>query len=173
MMYGAELSAPLSASQAAISWRGDGKFVATSVSPGSLPDSDTSTEGTELRSTTDVQPSPVATKMQIWERENFQLHADGEAADGLLPVLAWQPNGRHLYAAQQGSTAARVALFERNGLQHGGFDVPVGGEAHTCPVGGEAHTSPVPDPIKCESTLTVIAAGRGAMGRSIWEEAVP
>lgn len=90
-------------------------------------------DASEPRSSADVPPSPVvATNMQIWERDSFQLHAVGEAADGLLPVLTWQPNGRHLYAAQQGSDAARVALFERNGLLHGGFDIPVDGKARRC-----------------------------------------
>ena len=123
--------------------------------------------------------------MRVWERESGELHAEGEAAAGLLPVAAWQPNGRHLYAAvskqqsqpcseqqlapqpgQQddegeqerqaaaegikhvgawkrelrrrqleraaaagpggaaGSSACSVLLFERNGLQHGGFELP-------------------------------------------------
>ena len=127
----------------------------------------------------------------MWDRETAELHAEGEAAAGLLPAVAWQPNGRHLYAAvckpaaglpgaeqppsqqegQQGhqrpdeseqalqaaaegiqhvgawkrelrrrqqqreaaaapggadsaAAASCVLLFERNGLQHGGFDVP-------------------------------------------------
>ena len=112
--------------------------------------------------------------VRVWDSEGGALHAVGEAAPGLLAPLAWQPNGRHLYAAaapvpaaqppapagptargraqaggggpaqgkaaaapggaqdrsagaEQGAPAsgsARVLLFERNGLRHGGFDLP-------------------------------------------------
>lgn len=63
--------------------------------------------------------------VRVWERESGALHAMGEHAAGLLGTLAWQPNGRHLYApCMQSGGALRVLLFERNGLQHGGFDVP-------------------------------------------------
>ena len=61
----------------------------------------------------------------MWERESGALHSVGEHAPGLLGKLAWQPNGRNLYAAcRQPNGALRVLLFESNGLQHGGFDVP-------------------------------------------------
>lgn len=45
--------------------------------------------------------------MQVWDRASgCQLHAACEAAAGLVPVLAWQPNGRHLYTAQEGQQPA-------------------------------------------------------------------
>lgn len=53
--------------------------------------------------------------VRIWDRESGALHAVGEAAPGLLAPLAWQPNGRHLYAAaaisptQAGSAAPAPA----------------------------------------------------------------
>ncbi len=53
----------------------------------------------------------------------MQEVAEGEKADALLPVLAWQPDGRHLYAAQRDAEGQRVILYELNGLQHGSFDV--------------------------------------------------
>ena len=129
LLYGAELSTPLTASQAAISWRGDGKFVATSVSPSTRACLDSSKDSTEASTTVKVnavEPTQTA-DLRIWERDNFQLHAVGETLEGLTPVLAWQPNGRHLYAAQQLGDAASVFLFEANGLQHGSFDVRVSG----------------------------------------------
>jgi elongator complex protein 1 len=134
-------------SSVSIAWRGDGRFFATSTAaPGGGP-----------------------RRIHIWEREGCQLHAAAEAQPGLAPPLAWQPNGRHLYAAGAvppadaaaahegiagvfaaataarlraagrgaggrggagGDSAAalplqqRVVLFERNGLKHGGFDLP-------------------------------------------------
>ena len=44
--------------------------------------------------------------VRIWEAEVCKLHAVGEAAPGLLGPVAWQPSGRHLYAAQAAAPAA-------------------------------------------------------------------
>jgi IKI3 family len=52
-----------------------------------------------------------------------------------LQVGAWQPNGRHLYVAQQTPSGPRVMLFETNGLQHGGFDVGPSGVHHQAVAG--------------------------------------
>ena len=71
-----------------------------------------STEGNEARN------------LKVWEREGCELHAVGTAPQGLHCVLAWQPNGRHLYAAHSIAEHHRVVLYETNGLEHGGFDVP-------------------------------------------------
>ncbi|EIE25950.1 IKI3-domain-containing protein [Coccomyxa subellipsoidea C-169] len=91
----------LGSDDVSLHWRGDGKFFATAS-----------------RAQTG-EPWVV----RIWERESGALHAVGEHAPGLLGKLAWQPNGRNLYAAcRQPDGALRVLLFERNGLQHGGFD---------------------------------------------------
>ena len=43
--------------------------------------------------------------VRVWEAEGCKLHAVGEAAPGLLGPIAWQPNGRHLYAAQAASVS--------------------------------------------------------------------
>ena len=62
--------------------------------------------------------------IRIWEREKCQLHAVGEHCAGLSGHIAWQPNGRHLYAACAGLDGLpSIMLFERNGLQHGGFEL--------------------------------------------------
>jgi elongator complex protein 1 len=153
--------------EVAVSWRGDAKFFATAT----------------------VDGFGAAPRVRVWDGASGELHALGEAAEGLQAVLGWQPNGRHLYAAQflpraaaaeaapaaadadgdgdaggatqdqaaqqprgaqgqapevrhvgawkrelrrqraaaaaagAGAAPARVLLFERNGLQHGGFDV--------------------------------------------------
>ena len=47
--------------------------------------------------------------VRIWEAEACKLHAVGEAAPGLLGPIAWQPNGRHLYAAQHTVPSIRVS----------------------------------------------------------------
>jgi elongator complex protein 1 len=119
---------------AQVSWRGDGKFFATSC----------------------CYQGHVQQQVVVWDREGAARHArcSGEEAAALDGVICWPPNGRHLYAAaaaaagvaveeapsssasassaagsaqkqQQGAqgTKPRVQLFERNGLPHGGFDV--------------------------------------------------
>ncbi|KAA6419594.1 MAG: elongator complex 1-like [Trebouxia sp. A1-2] len=72
--------------------------------------------------------SDVASSLRVWQTEGCALHAVGKAsAVGLYTVLAWQPNGRHLYAAHAQGNHHRVVLYETNGLEHGGFDVPRSG----------------------------------------------
>ena len=61
--------------------------------------------------------------LRVWERDGCVLHSIGEHAEGLLCALAWQPNGRHIYIAQQLDGRPRIVLFELNGLQHGAIDV--------------------------------------------------
>eukprot|EP00798_Chlamydomonas_sp_ICE-L_P030382 gene30382-35390_t len=69
---------------AQISWRGDAKFFATStrVVIGSQPASITPPRG-----------------IHVWDRSEGVVHSKAEGANLYSPVLAWQPNGRHLYTA--------------------------------------------------------------------------
>lgn len=46
---------------------------------------------------------------------------DADEAQGLLPMAAWQPNGRNIYCVQSMGPKTRVCIFERNGLGHGSF----------------------------------------------------
>lgn len=81
--------------------------------------------------------------IHIWERGACELHSTAVACpSGLdrLPVLTWQPNGRHLYSTAVGpqlsvetsnitpnssnQSNSQVLLYERNGLEHGGFSLP-------------------------------------------------
>lgn len=50
----------------------------------------------------------AAATVRIWDRQTGELHASGEAAAGLLPTAAWQPNGRHLYVASSVAGPAAV-----------------------------------------------------------------
>ena len=68
---------PLTPSDASVSWRGDGKFVSTCVrvdshSPG---------------------------RIRVWDVEGQMLHSIGEQSPGIIPAIAWQPNGRVLCVA--------------------------------------------------------------------------
>ena len=98
---------------ACVAWRGDGNYVATLVETDAAVDAVGGTAG--------------HTAMRVWDGKTLQLHAEGEATAALSAPAAWQPNGRHLYAVQHAGSTPRVVLFERNGLQHGGFDIPVPG----------------------------------------------
>lgn len=77
--------------------------------------------------------SAAPTWLTIWRRDGCTLHAAGERLEGLLPVAAWQPNGRHLYVGQATRDGPRVVLFETNGLQHGGFHLAPTGVTQ-CPL---------------------------------------
>jgi len=106
----------LSVASACVTWRGDGDYVATLVEAAATDQPDPDGTGTSQHAS-----------LRVWDGRTLSLHAEGEAATALSAVAAWQPNGRHLYAAQHAGSTPRVVLFERNGLQHGGFDVPVAG----------------------------------------------
>jgi len=76
---------------AAMSWRGDGKYLATCTE-------DTSTSG--------------SSRVRVWDRESGELHALGEYVVGVQSVLAWQPNGRHLYVAQHSNPSLKDTTLE-------------------------------------------------------------
>jgi elongator complex protein 1 len=105
-------TAAISSGDVALSWRGDGKYFATIA---------------ELRVTGECA-------IRIWEESGGPAHAFGEHAAGLEVALAWQPNGRHLYAVQRLDGRSQVLLYERNGLRHGGFPVSSTGTTaeHCC-----------------------------------------
>jgi pyruvate/2-oxoglutarate dehydrogenase complex dihydrolipoamide acyltransferase (E2) component len=64
--------------------------------------------------------------IRVWDRGTGELHTEGEAAAGLLPAIAWQPNGRHLFAAvskpaaeQEQAPAAAAAAPQQQQLGKG------------------------------------------------------
>jgi IKI3 family len=65
-------------------------------------------------------------RLHVWAKDGALAHTGDAVADeaqGLsCAALAWQPNGRHIYAVAQGPDGDwRAVLFERNGLGHGSF----------------------------------------------------
>ncbi|GIL71049.1 hypothetical protein Vretimale_4117 [Volvox reticuliferus] len=120
---------------ARLSWRGDGKFFAIVCR-----------DPTMAGATAGARVLPPY-RVRIWDRSTFELHAVCEAAEGLMPLPAWQPNGRHLYvpvttavssvddsagggSVQTAMTAELgplILLYERNGLRHGSFRLPSNG----------------------------------------------
>jgi elongator complex protein 1 len=61
--------------------------------------------------------------VRVWDRATGELHARGEAAAGLLPAAAWQPNGRHLYVACD-KAAAAAAPVQDEAAQPAGAQQP-------------------------------------------------
>ncbi|KAG2445393.1 hypothetical protein HXX76_000015 [Chlamydomonas incerta] len=95
-------SAPgLRYAEGAISWRGDGKFFAVVCRDAAAA----VTAVTEAA----AAPPPAPYRVRIWDRTTLEPHSAGEPFDCLLPLPAWQPNGRHLYVAAAGATAAAVS----------------------------------------------------------------
>lgn len=86
-------------SSTAVTWRGDGQSVAVMV-------------GTEQR------------QLVMLDGGTLQKAALVVSNNAWTGCIAWQPSGRHLYAAFQSSDGrSAVGLIENNGLEHGAFDI--------------------------------------------------
>ncbi|KAI5075184.1 hypothetical protein GOP47_0009260 [Adiantum capillus-veneris] len=88
-----------------ITWRSDGKYFAT-------------LDGSTRCGT--------AKELRIWERDTGALHSCTKALSMRSSGLDWIPNGSRLataYCQDMSQQPARVAFFERNGLERGYFDV--------------------------------------------------
>lgn len=101
----------LTHANSALTWRGDTRYLATCTpGPGPLHSAAAAAEAHPSGS------SGGGCSVRIWEREGCELHAVGEEAPALYPLLSWQPNGRHLYAAQ----ALCATSSAQQAQQHGG-----------------------------------------------------
>ncbi|CAD7702171.1 unnamed protein product [Ostreobium quekettii] len=87
-------------SNVAVSWRGDGQYFAV------------------------LGELNAMRTLSIWERESCSLHSTGDTTNLVGRALAWQPNGRHIYATCNCDGHLSMKLFEKNGLGHGSFDLP-------------------------------------------------
>lgn len=85
--------------RAAISWRGDGAFLAIST-----------IEGGARRI------------IRVYSREGV-LDSVSEPVDGLEGALSWRPAGNLIAGIQRRSDKVDVVFFERNGLRHGQFSL--------------------------------------------------
>lgn len=84
----------------AISWRGDGAYVAISA------------VGSALRRL-----------IRVYTRDGV-LDGVSEPVDGLEGALSWRPAGNLMAGVQRLSDRVDVVFFERNGLRHGQFTLP-------------------------------------------------
>jgi len=90
--------------QAPISWRGDGKYLATL---GGLHDS-------------------CLQKIRIWERESGALHSSSESKKFMGSSLDWMPNGAKLvvaYDRRHENKPPLIVFFEKNGLERNSFSI--------------------------------------------------
>lgn len=85
--------------EVAITWRGDGAYVAVS-----------SMEGGARR------------LIRVYSREGL-LDSVTEPVDGLEGALTWRPAGNLMAGIQRHSNCIDVVFFERNGLRHGEFSL--------------------------------------------------
>lgn len=89
-----------------ISWRGDGKYVATL---------------SELQNS-----SSMHKKIKVWERDSGTLHATSEAKALVGTVLEWMPTGAKIAAVfdrKMENKCPLIVFFERNGLERSSFTV--------------------------------------------------
>lgn len=85
----------------AVSWRGDGQFVA-------------------INSTLDVEPKRRV--IRVYSREGM-LDSVSEPVNGLQGALSWKPSGQLISGIQHQQGRMDVVFFERNGLRHGEFSL--------------------------------------------------
>ena len=89
-----------------VTWRGDGQLVAISYG------------------------DKTKRLLNIFEIPSMQVKATAQAENDLTGCIAWQPNGRHLYAAATIDDISAMCLFESNGLGHGSFCLRSQGQAN-------------------------------------------
>ncbi|GIL52022.1 hypothetical protein Vafri_7984, partial [Volvox africanus] len=171
---------------ARLSWRGDGKFFAIVCRDPTMAAATTAPSAMKASGPPTGAPALPPFRVRIWDRSTLELHAVCEAAEGLIPLPAWQPNGRHLYvpgetavplagnSAGGGSawtatatgSGASILLYERNGLRHGDFRLPISGPVWNLAWSCDSELLAV---VTAPQTLT---PGLGAMGENSGEWAV-
>ncbi|XP_066469477.1 elongator complex protein 1 [Tiliqua scincoides] len=85
-----------------ITWRGDGQYFAVST----------------------ISPETGARKIRVWSRE-LVLQSTSEPVPGLEQALAWKPSGSLIASTQDKANKHDVVFFEKNGLLHGEFTLPL------------------------------------------------
>ncbi|CAN8005373.1 unnamed protein product, partial [Ixodes hexagonus] len=87
--------------QPRVSWRGDGQYFVTSS----------------------IDPTRGNRKLRIWSREGT-LQYTGEDINGLEQALSWKPSGSLIASSQRLPNKHKIIFFEKNGLNHGEFQLP-------------------------------------------------
>ncbi|KAK5127536.1 hypothetical protein LTR85_006875 [Meristemomyces frigidus] len=93
---------PLDDGRVAISWRGDGQYVAINAV---------------------LETEPKRRIIRVYSREGV-LESVSETVNGLEGALSWKPSGQILAGVQRRADGTcQAVFFERNGLRHGEFDL--------------------------------------------------
>ena len=101
----------LHSSNCSISWRGDGKYFATCTE-----------DMHEYSDCSEHERKVRPPRIRIWDRETHELHALGEPEQGLLPVISWQPNNRHLFVANHTSPDDKRNKMSPDALEEKNLD---------------------------------------------------
>ncbi|KAG0442954.1 hypothetical protein HPB47_015447, partial [Ixodes persulcatus] len=62
-------------------------------------------------------------KLRIWSREGTPQYT-GEDINGLEQALSWKPSGSLIASSQRLANEYKMIFFEKNGLNHGKFQLP-------------------------------------------------
>ncbi|KAM7291837.1 putative elongator complex protein 1 [Ixodes scapularis] len=62
-------------------------------------------------------------KLRIWSREGT-LQYTGEDINGLEQAFSWKPSGSLSASSQRLPNKHKIIFFEKNGMNHGGFQLP-------------------------------------------------
>ncbi|KFK25593.1 hypothetical protein AALP_AA8G134800 [Arabis alpina] len=95
-----------------ISWRGDGKYLATM---GEVYES-----------------GCMYKKIKIWESDSGALQSSSETKDFMKGILEWMPSGAKIaavYKRKSDDGCPSIAFFERNGLERSSFRIGEPGDA--------------------------------------------
>ncbi|KAL1431121.1 hypothetical protein MTO96_014510 [Rhipicephalus appendiculatus] len=84
-----------------VSWRGDGQYFVTSC----------------------INPPVGNRKLRLWSRDGT-LQYTGADMNGLEQALGWKPSGSVIASSQRLPNKHMIVFFEKNGLNHGGFQLP-------------------------------------------------
>ncbi|KAK4758044.1 hypothetical protein SAY87_019345 [Trapa incisa] len=91
--------------ESSISWRGDGKYIAT---------------------VSEIHSSSMRKRIKVWERDSGTLHATSESKALAGTVLEWMPTGAKIAAVfdrKMENKGPLIIFFERNGLERSSFAV--------------------------------------------------
>lgn len=84
-----------------VSWRGDGQYFVTSS----------------------INPAVGNRKLRLWSRDGT-LQYTGADMHGLEQALGWKPSGSVIASSQRLPNKHMIVFFEKNGLNHGSFQLP-------------------------------------------------
>jgi elongator complex protein 1 len=107
--------------------------------------------------------SPTSFRQVVFSRQS-ELQSVSEPVADQAPLVVWRPIGNVIASVQRASAAKlQVIFFERNGLRHGEFSLPL---APRGPVPADAHALQVDYSADSEVLAVLLGDAPSAPGRS-------